>query len=77
MPVRNRLELLSAIVGMLHLAEADKLKGKKKPPVAKTETSGHGRIETRVAVVVEAKELAEYHEFPGLSRRSAASRRRE
>jgi hypothetical protein len=34
--------------------------------VAKTKASGHGRIETRVGVVVEAKGLAEYHEFPGL-----------
>jgi len=49
------------------LAEADKLKGKKKLPEAKTETSGHGRTEARVAVVVEAKDLAEYHEFPGLT----------
>ena len=47
------------------LAEADK--GKKKPPVAKTEDTGHGRAETRVAVVVEAKGLAEHHEFPGLT----------
>src|SRR5215510_10758339 len=42
-------------------------KTNKKHPVAKTETSGHGRTETRVAVVVEAKGLAEYHEFPGLT----------
>jgi hypothetical protein len=34
----------------------------KKHLAAKTETSGHGRSEMRVAVVVEAKELAEYHE---------------
>jgi predicted transposase YbfD/YdcC len=40
---------------------------KKKHPVAKTETSGHGRVETRVGVVVEAKGLGEYHEFPGLT----------
>ena len=39
---------------------------KKKPPVAKTEDIGHGRIETRVAVVVEAKGMAEHHEFAGL-----------
>jgi hypothetical protein len=29
--------------------------------------SEHGRTETRVAIVVEAKDLAEYHEFPGLT----------
>ena len=40
--------------------------GKKQPTTAKTETKGHGRIETRIGVVVEAKGLAEYHEFPGL-----------
>ena len=26
----------------------------------------HGRIETRVGVVIEAKGLAEHHDFPGL-----------
>jgi predicted transposase YbfD/YdcC len=49
------------------LAKAEDPKAKKKHPVAKTEDSGHGRKETRVAVVVEAKGLAEYHEFPGLT----------
>jgi len=34
-------------------------------PVAKTEDSGRGRIEMRTAVVVEAKALAEHHEFLG------------
>ena len=49
------------------LSGADKPKsGKKQPPTAKTETKGHGRVETRIAVVVEAKGLAEHHEFPGL-----------
>jgi predicted transposase YbfD/YdcC len=48
------------------LAKADKPSAKRKYPVAKTETNGHGRIETRVGVIVEAKRLAEYHEFPGL-----------
>ena len=33
---------------------------------ARTESSGHGRIETRVGVVVAAKGLAEHHDFPGL-----------
>jgi len=48
------------------LAKANELKAKKQHPVAKTEASGHGRVETRVGVVVEAKGLAKYHEFPGL-----------
>lgn len=48
------------------LSKADKSKVSKKLPVAKTETRGHGRIETRVGIVVPAKGLAEYHEFPGL-----------
>jgi predicted transposase YbfD/YdcC len=49
------------------LSTADKPKpGKRQPPTAKTETKAHGRIETRVGVVVEAKGLAEHHEFPGL-----------
>lgn len=49
------------------LSAADKPKAGAKPlPTAKTETKGHGRIETRVGVVVEAKGLAEHHEFPGL-----------
>jgi predicted transposase YbfD/YdcC len=48
------------------LAKADEPKAKKQHPVAKTETSGHGRVETRTGIVVDAKGLAEYHEFPGL-----------
>lgn len=40
--------------------------GKKPPPTAKTETIAHGRIEMRIGVVVEAKGLAEHHDFPGL-----------
>jgi predicted transposase YbfD/YdcC len=49
------------------LANVDKSKpGKKQPPTAKTETKAHGRIETRVGVVVEATGLAEHHEFKGL-----------
>jgi len=48
------------------LGRADKVKGARKPAVATTETKGHGRIETRVGVVVDAKGLAEHHEFPGL-----------
>jgi hypothetical protein len=50
------------------LAAADRLSvgpkaGKKPPPTAKTETMAHGRIETRIGVVVEAKGLAEHHDF--------------
>jgi predicted transposase YbfD/YdcC len=49
------------------LEQVDKPKpGKKQPPTATTETKSHGRIETRVGVVVEAKGLAEHHEFKGL-----------
>lgn len=33
---------------------------------ARLEEAGHGRKETRTAVVVSAKGLAEHHEFPGL-----------
>ena len=35
-------------------------------PSAVTEEAGHGRAETRRAVVVSAKGLAEHHDFPGL-----------
>jgi predicted transposase YbfD/YdcC len=35
-------------------------------PVARREETGHGRKETRTAVVVSAKGLAEHHDFPGL-----------
>jgi predicted transposase YbfD/YdcC len=49
------------------LGEADKPKGaRRQPPTAKTETKAHGRIETRIGVVVEAKGLAAHHEFAGL-----------
>src|SRR3990172_2201681 len=51
---------------LLSDARACLAKAGKKHPMAKTETKGHGRIETHVGVVVEAKGLAEYHEFPGL-----------
>ena len=37
-----------------------------KHPTAKSETAAHGRIETRVATVVDASDLGTYHEFPGL-----------
>jgi len=35
-------------------------------PMARLEETGHGRKETRMATVVLAKGLAEYHDFPGL-----------
>ena len=41
-------------------------KGHKSDPTAVTENTGHGRKETRKAVVVSAKALAECHECPGL-----------
>lgn len=41
-------------------------KVRKDHAVAVTEDSGHGRKETRRAMVIPAKGLAEYHEFPGL-----------
>jgi len=50
------------------LSDARAALGKLKPrhPAARTETRAHGRIETRVGVVVAAKGLAEHHEFAGL-----------
>lgn len=50
------------------LADARAALGKVKRghPTARTETRAHGRIETRIGVVVAAKGLAEHHEFPGL-----------
>ena len=41
-------------------------KVKARHPTATMETAEHGRIETRVAAVVAAKDMAEHHEFPGL-----------
>jgi len=61
----NQDSLLSDARACLSAADTPKA-GAKQPPTAKTETKGHGRIETRVGVVVEAKGLAEHHEFPGL-----------
>ena len=50
------------------LSDARAALGKVKPehPTAKTETRAHGRIETRVGVVIAAKGLAEHHGFTGL-----------
>jgi predicted transposase YbfD/YdcC len=35
-------------------------------PVARIDETGHGRKESRTAVVISAKGLAEHHDFPGL-----------
>ena len=50
------------------LSDARDCFGKLRPehPVARSQDAGHGRRETRIATVVSAKGLAEYHEFPGL-----------
>src|SRR5262249_30682888 len=46
--------------------ESGRAENEKETPCGKTEASAYGRIETRVGVVVEAKGLAECHDFPGL-----------
>jgi len=43
-----------------------KIAAAKKPPSAKTEDKGHGRVETRRAVVIAARDLGKHHEFAGL-----------
>lgn len=50
------------------LSDARSLFGDVTPshPTAKTETVEHGRIEARVATVVEAPGIAEHHDFTGL-----------
>ena len=50
------------------LSDARAALGKVKPghPTARTESQAHGRIETRVGIVVAVKGLAKHHEFPGL-----------
>jgi predicted transposase YbfD/YdcC len=65
----NQESLLSDARSCLAVADrpsAGPKAGKKPPPTAKTEAMAHGRIETRVGVVVEAKGLAEHHDFQGL-----------
>jgi predicted transposase YbfD/YdcC len=47
------------------LAQADE--PKEEAPCGQDRVSEHGRTETRVAAVVEAKGLAEYHAVPGLT----------
>ena len=46
-------------------------------PQACTDDSGHGRKEHRTAVVVQARGLAEHHEFPGLEAFGRVESRRE
>jgi predicted transposase YbfD/YdcC len=50
------------------LSDARAALGQVKPehPTARTESRAHGRIETRVGIVVAVEGLAEHHEFPGL-----------
>src|SRR5262249_14204053 len=52
--------------GLLSDARACLSKVGKRHPRARTETQAHGRIETRVGIVVKAPEVGKYHEFPGL-----------
>ena len=51
------------------LSDARSCFGKLSPdhPVARQEEVGHGRKETRTAMVISAKGLAEHHDFPGLT----------
>ena len=46
-------------------------------PVVRQQETGHGRKETRTGVVVSAKGLAQYHEFPGLKAFGRIESRRE
>jgi len=52
--------------GLLSDARACLSKARKRQPMARTETRGHGRLETRVGIVVKAPGIAEHHDFPGL-----------
>jgi predicted transposase YbfD/YdcC len=52
--------------GLLSDARASLGKAGKRHRKARTETRAHGRVETRVGVVVKALDIADYHEFPGL-----------
>jgi len=51
---------------LLSDARACLAKVQKKAAVAVTKDKGHGRIETRRAIVVNAGDLGQYHEFAGL-----------
>jgi len=66
----NQESLLSDARACLSKASAKQL-------VAKTETRAHGRSETRLGVVVEAKGLAAYHEFPALNAFGGIEAKRE
>lgn len=61
------------------LSDARAALGKVKPghPTARTETRAHGRVETRVGIVVAVKGLAEHHEFAGLKGFGRIEARRE
>ena len=50
------------------LSDARSCLSKVKPrhPTAKTDARGHGRVETRIGLVVAAPKLAEHHDFKGL-----------
>lgn len=61
----NQASLLSDARACLSAADNPRA-GARPLPTARTGTRGHGRIETRAGVVVEAKGLAEHHAFPGL-----------
>lgn len=52
--------------GLLSDARACLSKVGRRHPKARTKTRAHGRLETRVGIVIKAPDLAKYHEFPGL-----------
>jgi len=52
--------------GLLSDARACLSEVRKRHPAAKSQTQGHGRVETRVGIVVKAPGIAEHHDFPGL-----------
>jgi predicted transposase YbfD/YdcC len=52
--------------GLLRDAKAAISAAEKKAKQATTEDNGHGRKETRTAIVAPVKEMAEKHNFPGL-----------
>jgi len=61
------------------LSDARSCFGKVPPdhPAACQQEAGHGRKETRTGLVVSAKGLSEYHEFPGLKAFGRVDSRRE
>jgi len=63
----NQDSLLSDARAQFSKAEAPAAeKRARKLATARTEDEGHGRVETRTATVIDAKDLGTYHEFPGL-----------